>query len=207
MPHIILTGHREVNPLLPFLPGFRDDFNRPNGALIATADGRAWKTYTTDSAVRADVVVQDNAAVVTVPADATGNVAKLVDSRATNMVIETVVKVVGSRAGSIYFRATDMLEGVEFCLRTSSGSTRPAFFTRINGARAMPENGQAPVGTVINDGDRIRLVADGTSLIAYLNDVPIIACESSVGLSRTGVGFYAFAGGPGIAFDSLRVYA
>jgi hypothetical protein len=204
MPQIILTGYSDPNPLLPFLPGFRDDFNRLDGPLIATTNGRPW-TYSESSPNRPDVLIQNGAATVVVPSGATGNVAALVETRSSDGVLTGVLKSKANQAGSLIVRGESVYDCIELGLRVSSNALRPGLYARNAGTRS--ELALSAVGTAVNDGDRFSVVLDGPAIVVYQNDVPIIATETTQHITKTKAGIYAYSSGSGIAWDSLQFFA
>ncbi|MDF2826863.1 MAG: hypothetical protein K0R01_146 [Mycobacterium sp.] len=205
MPAVILQG-RKGNPAAPFLPGFREDFNQSNGALIATANGRQWITTEAPTAPpRADIVRQNGAAVVTVPNGAEGNVMKHVDGRSSDGVAVAVVRSKGNQAGSFIVRGSSLLNCIEVGLREASNNLRPALFLRLNGGRTPL--GAAPAGTVVNDGSRFETVLDGPAITVFLDGTPIIAARETTHQTLTGYGLYGYASGAGIAWESLDFFA
>lgn len=206
MPSLILTGTRRPNPMLPFLPGFRDNFNRPDGPLIA-ASGRPYRYITSNNNPRADVVIQNNAATVVLPDGATGSVAAVIDSRSANGALEAVLKTKGTQGGSLFLRGTDLSNCLELSMRLSAGDLRPVLFSRTTASGrvilAQAANGYAP----IHDGSRFVTVLDGPRIVVYHDDVPIMAAETTDHLTRDAHGIYAYAAGAGMAWDELNFYA
>lgn len=209
MPHIVLTGRAGLNPLLPFLPGFRDDFNRPDGDLIADQAGRPWtfEDLIVAGGVAPKIVVKGNAAYVDASAaSGTGHRFASLESRSPDGVLTATLKAPGNLAGSIFVRGGSGINAIELTLRATSSDLRIALMSRINGVRTQVA--VAPAGSAqAHAGSRFDIVCDGPSIVVYHDSVPIIAYETTLHQARTKAGIIGFANGPDVAWDDVRFYA
>lgn len=195
MPDIILNTYFTIPGI-----GFHDEFDRVDGPLGETLDGKAWARFQIGSGV--DVVIAGNAAQTTA---VTGtSVYRAADAGSQTIEVESTIETAGNGAGGFVLATAAWDNALRVRFRAPAAGNRIS----VERYRGTPNEDvfNAPAGTpLVNDGDTVRATWDGEGLSVYVNDVMAINHWQPANRSGLGrfAGLYGAAGGIPIRWANI----
>lgn len=189
------------NPRLPVvtLPGFTDDFNRPNGALGTTTDGKPWE-YSPPLSTSVNWSIDQQRAGV---AEGSGNRFQLahVDAGIADGTLTAELAhldPVDLRTG-LAVRVQDEQNYISVLLGVGTTTTGMRIQSRINSSATNNVTDSTPISA----GDTIAVTTTGPLIEVRVNDALRLTATIPELTDATRHGFYSYAGAR-IWWDSIK---
>lgn len=177
---------------------FTDDFNRADGALTTTADGKAW-LYSSSGA---GAIVANQMRFTAYPGNR--NTATVDAAVASGVLTATIAKVGYNHVSGIVARFVDANNMLQLWTRVAAGDDRYVLNSIVSGTITTVWTSSIPP----SDGDVIDLVLDGQLVTLKLNGLARWSGAINALLSATkhGLGMFSTSStdGDGIRYDDVR---